>query len=377
MKSKETKQTLVPELRFPEFRDKGEWILESFEELYSFKTTYSFSRGELNYDNGSVKNIHYGDIHTKFTTLFDTKKEKVPYINNLLLIKKVKLECYCKEGDMIFADASENLDDIGKSIEIINLNNEKLLSGLHTLLARQKKNKLIIGFGGHLFLSNGIRCQIQREAQGSKVSGISSGRLSTIKIYYPKNKVEQQKIANCLSSIDELITAQSRKLDAFKTHKKGLMQQLFPAESEIVPKLRFPEFRDKGEWEEKKLNQIARPVTDKPKDKEDNYNILTLSAEHGIIIQSDYFGKRIAGDDINRYIKIVRNDFVYNDRTTKLFAYGTIKRLARYQTGLVSPIYKCFRFEKKENPVFGELYFEARIHEPIKRIDATIISCCY
>jgi type I restriction enzyme, S subunit len=68
---------------------------------------------------------------------------------------------------------------------------------------------------------------------------------------------EQQKIAECLSSADEVIAAQARKLDALKTHKKGLMQQLFPAEGEAQPRLRFPEFQSAGKWEEKKLDQLV------------------------------------------------------------------------------------------------------------------------
>jgi type I restriction enzyme S subunit len=162
---------------------------------------------------------------------------------------------------MIFADASEDLKDVGKSIEIVNINGKKLLSGLHTLLARQKESQLIIGFGGHLFMSDSIRKQIQREAQGAKVLGISATRLSNTIIYYPTDKAEQQKIASCLSSLDDLITAQSQKLEALKEHKKGLMQQLFPAEGETVPKLRFPEFRDSGEWEEKIVGEIAKVTT--------------------------------------------------------------------------------------------------------------------
>ncbi|MFZ4412517.1 MAG: restriction endonuclease subunit S [Bacteroidales bacterium] len=248
---------LIPELRFPDFKGNREWNIESFGKLYSFKVTNSFTRDDLNYDNGSVKNIHYGDIHTKFSTLFDIRKEIVPYINSSLLIEKIKLECYCEEGDMIFADASEDLDDIGKSIEIVCLNNEKLTSGMHTLLARQLEPKVKVGFGGYLFKSNGIRTQIQKEAQGTKVLGISITRLSNIKIYYPQNKDEQQKIASCLSSIDELITTQSQKLETLKTHKKGLMQQLFPAEGETLPKLRFTEFNDKGEWGVKCLGKIC------------------------------------------------------------------------------------------------------------------------
>lgn len=259
--SKQDKKGLVPVLRFPEFRDAEEWANEPFEKIYSFKTTNSLSRDKLNYESGTVKNIHYGDIHTKFSTLFDIEKERVPFINPTESLEKIKPECYCIEGDMIFADASEDMDDIGKSIEIVNLNNEKLLSGLHTLLARQIEKKLIIGFGGYLFKSNRIREQIKRESQGAKVLGISMGRLSSIDVGYPVDEKEQQKIADCLASIDELTAAQTQKLDAFKAHKNGLMQQLFLAEGETLPKLRFPEFRDEGEWVARPLSKIGEIVT--------------------------------------------------------------------------------------------------------------------
>ncbi len=218
----------VPKYRFPEFKKDGDWTFEQFNKVYSFLVTNSFSRENLNYEDGAVKNIHYGDIHTKFSTLFDITKEQVPYINTDISIERIREECYCKEGDIVFADASEDLNDVGKSIEIINVNNERLISGLHTLLARQIEPKLTKGFGGYLFLSNKIRNQIKKEAQGSKVTGISGTRILNIIIYYPKNKKEQQKIASCLSAIDELITAQAEKLKQLKVHKKGLMQGLFP-----------------------------------------------------------------------------------------------------------------------------------------------------
>jgi type I restriction enzyme S subunit len=255
--NKQINNKIVPILRFPEFRDSENWKIELFGDLFSFQVTNSFTRDNLNYDKGSVKNIHYGDIHTKFSTLFDLREEIVPYINSSMLIDKIKLECYCIEGDMIFADASEDLDDVGKSIEIVHLNSEKLLSGMHTILARQKKPKLNLGFGGHLFMSYGIRTQIQKEAQGTKVLGISIARLSNIKVYYPQNKVEQKKITDSLSSIEDIVSAQSQKLEALKKHKYGLMQQLFPAEGETIPKLRFPEFRNDVEWVETTMEQVA------------------------------------------------------------------------------------------------------------------------
>ena len=225
------KKGLVPTLRFPEFRGEGEWDVKPLGHMYSFVTTNSLSREKLNYVDGIVRNIHYGDIHTKFSTLFDIEKESVPFINLTESLQNIKPEAYCIEGDIVFADASEDLDDIGKTIEIVNLSNQKVLSGLHTLLARQKEKNIIIGFGGYLFKSNIIRKQIQKESQGAKVLGISATRISKIDIHFPCHK-EQQKIADCLSSIDDLITAQSKKIDTLKAHKKGLMQQLFPAMDE-------------------------------------------------------------------------------------------------------------------------------------------------
>ena len=118
----------IPQLRFPKFKEK--WNEEKMGELYSFKVTNSFSRDNLNYEEGTVKNIHYGDIHTKFQTLFDVSKETVPFINPDTSIDRISEDNYCQEGDLILADASEDLNDVGKSIEIFNLNNEKLLAGL-------------------------------------------------------------------------------------------------------------------------------------------------------------------------------------------------------------------------------------------------------
>jgi type I restriction enzyme S subunit len=130
----------------------------------------------------------------------------------------------------------------------------------------------------------------------------------------------------------------------------------------LVPKLRFPQFRDAAGWEEAQLQKIANPVSDRAVTG-DGDNVLSLSGEHGLVLQSDYFGKKIAGDSAERYLKLRRNDFVYNDRTTKASTFGTIKRLSKYKGGIVSPIYKCFRFLAGQNYVFWEWYFESGTHD--------------
>ncbi len=254
----EDKSTATPRLRFPEFREAEGWTAQRLQKLYSFIRNNSLSRDKLNYENGTVKNVHYGDIHTKFPALFDITKERVPFVNASEELPEADSEEYCVEGDIIFADASEDTNDVGKSIEIVRLNGQRLLSGQHTILARRNDDTLMVGFGGHLFRSGHLRSQIQKQAQGTKVYAISPTRLANNEIAYPSDRREQQKIADCLTSLDEVIAAQGRKVVALKVHKRGLMQQLFPREGETVPGRRFPEFRVGPNWEEKKLDELAK-----------------------------------------------------------------------------------------------------------------------
>lgn len=238
----------VPKVRFPEFVGAQNWSVAPMRKLYAFMRNNLLSRDKLNYERGVAKNIHYGDIHTKFQALFDITRESVPFINESESVPGADSEDYCVEGDLIFADASEDMRDVGKCIEVIRLAGERLLSGQHTILARRKDDALVIGFGGHLFRSGLMRSRIEKEAQGTKVYQISSSRLGGIDITYPSGKGEQQKIADCLTSLDEVIAAQGRKVEALKAHKRGLMQQLFPREGETRPRLRFPEFRKAPGW---------------------------------------------------------------------------------------------------------------------------------
>ena len=264
-------------------------------QIYSFKGNNSLSRDKLNYSQGSFRNIHYGDIHTKFSLHFRVDREIVPYINDGELHSSIRPENYCVAGDIVFADASEDIEDIGKVIEIIDAGDIPLVSGLHTILARPCEEILSLGFGAYLFSSEGVRRQIQREAQGAKVLGLSASRLGNVQLYYPSKIEEQQKIADCLSSIDELISAEARKLDALKAHKKGLMQQLFPAEGETIPRLRFPEFRDAGEWKKKKISDVLMEAV-RPLEMEDDeeYSLVIVKRRYeGIVSRGKLQGKSI------------------------------------------------------------------------------------
>ena len=155
----------VPSLRFREFE--GEWRTKEFGECYEFISTNSFSRDLLNYEEGEVYNIHYGDIHTKFELNFNLDKERVPLINSDVDLSKYKDEKYCKNGDLVIADASEDYSDIGKTIELVDLNDKLVLAGLHTFLARRKV-EFADGFMSQLLKSWTSRWQIMRIAQGTR-----------------------------------------------------------------------------------------------------------------------------------------------------------------------------------------------------------------
>ena len=219
----------VPKLRFPEFRVDTTWLAPQLADLYGFKRTNTLSRDNLNYEFGTIRNIHYGDIHTKFKPLFRLGNEHVPYVNLDVAPDGFDDEAFCEEGDIVLADASEDLDGVGKAIEVVSLNGERVVAGTHTILATRRGSVPVVGFGGQLFQSTAVRTGIKREAQGAKVYGISANRISAIPVPVPPTKAEQQKIADCLGSLDDLIAAEGRKLEALRQHKQGLMQQLFPS----------------------------------------------------------------------------------------------------------------------------------------------------
>lgn len=207
--------------------DFPDWKKKPLDRLYEFKSTNSLSRDQLNFNCGEVRNIHYGDIHKKFKPRFDMLHEDVPFINSDVNLNRISEDKYCKEGDLVIADASEDYNDIGKTIELSNLRGEKVLAGLHTLLARLLGDDLYVGFGAYLMASESVRKQIKLIAQGTKVLSISTGRMCKIKLSMPTSTEEQKRIANFLSSLDQKTDLIATELNQTKIFKKGLLQQMF------------------------------------------------------------------------------------------------------------------------------------------------------
>ena len=205
----------VPKLRFKEFND--EWRQINLKETFIYLSTNSLSREQLS-DKGILKNLHYGDIHRKYNSIVNENDDITTYVKDLNYINKYEK---IKENDLIFADASEDYDGIGKAVEVINIKNDTI-SGLHTILAREKEKIFAPMFKGYYFNSYIIHNQIRVLANGFKVYGISKDSINKLNVKIPTIN-EQKKIANTLNLLDKKIELQSRKIEDLKLFKKGLL----------------------------------------------------------------------------------------------------------------------------------------------------------
>jgi len=210
----------VPHLRFPEFS--GEWEKCKVSDLLDFYSTNSLSWEQLEYDTNSMMNLHYGLIHVGLPTMVDLAKDKLPNIKEDNMIKNFEL---CKEGDVAFADASEDTNEVAKTIEFYNLAGINVVCGLHTIHGRDNKHKTVVGFKGYAFSSTAFHNQIRRIAQGTKIYSISTKNFSECYIGLP-SKPEQTKIATLLRLIDERIATQSKIIEKLQSLIKGLAAQL-------------------------------------------------------------------------------------------------------------------------------------------------------
>ena len=304
----------VPRLRFKEFTD--EWIRIDLSTAFEYFSTNSLSREQLS-NYGIIKNIHYGDIHTKYGNVVDVEKGVDTYIKDVEHINKYE---FCCKNDIIFADASEDYDGIGKAIELINVN-EKIVSGLHTIHARDKKQFFSPMFKGYYFNTPVIHNQIRILANGFKIFGISKDNINNLKVMIP-SKQEQEKIAQFLSLLDRKIELQTRKIEALKLFKSYTKNEIFKNGNHVC-----------------KLGAILNKWNKKNKDGAINY-VESISNKAGFVSQSKQFENRnVASKNLRNYYVIKKGVFGYNPSRLNV---GSLALKENDSISVVSPLYECF-----------------------------------
>ena len=317
------KKGLVPRLRFPEFREAGEWVKSHLgnKEIASFVRDRTPLEKLTLESYVSTENLlpDYGDV---------TFSAKLPSAGSFTRFKK---------GDILISNIRPYLKKVWFATKDGGASND--------IIVVRAKSEIGAAFLAYLLKNDYFINYIMKGAKGVKMP---RGDMSLIRKYpvaVPESAKEQQKITDCLSSLDALITAQADKLNALKTHKKGLMQQLFPREGETVPRLRFPEFREAGGWQTKKAkflfnNRVERGI--------DGLPIYSVTMNEGLA-KRDSLDRKI--DDISQSSgnkKVHKHDIAYNMMRMWQGASGVA-----VEDCMVSPAYVVLA---PTNAVYAEFY---------------------
>jgi type I restriction enzyme S subunit len=258
---------LIPKLRFPEFRKAGTWEVKKLIDTSSKKIKWSFIGGPFGSNLKSSDYVGNGIRVIQLQNIGDAE-----FIDNYRIFTSIEkadelLSNNIYPGDIILSKMG---DPVGRACLIPNTHNRYVMcsDGIRLVVDENAHSKYFVYL---LINSTQFRSLVEKTATGSTRKRIGLDDLKNLPMTLP-SKGEQQKIADCLSSLDTLITAQAEKIEALKTHKKGLMQQLFPQDGETVPRLRFSEFRDAGEWEETTLGEIVEVASGQVDPMEPPYN---------------------------------------------------------------------------------------------------------
>ena len=217
------------------------WEQRKFDEVFDCTVpNNTLSRAELSYDEGTVLNVHYGDVLIKYGSVLDVQKDDIPRIphrcredfNGALL----------QDGDVIIADTAED-ETTGKACEIGNLQGSAIVSGLHTMVCRPR-NRMALGYLGYYLNSNAYHYQLLPLMQGIKVLSLSRSNIQKTSVSYPIAVKEQQLIAYYFRQLDNLITLHQRKCISFTVRAGRLIS--------TVNKKRIT-----SSWEQRKLGDIA------------------------------------------------------------------------------------------------------------------------
>ncbi len=227
------KNILIPKLRFPEFVDCGEWVEKPLAKVCKYQN------GKAHEKDIDI-NGKYIVVNSKFIS---SEGETFKFSNSAF--------CLAKEGDilMVLSDVP-NGKAIAKCFYVKEDNRYTVNQRICKITPRNINGNLLF----YLLNRNSYFLKFD---DGVKQTNLKREDVLNCPIFISEEPQEQKKIASCLSSLDELIEVHSQKLELLKQHKKGLMQNLFPQEGEKVPKLRFKEFENCAEWEEKTLEKVA------------------------------------------------------------------------------------------------------------------------
>ena len=349
-----------PQIRFEGFTDA--WEQQKLDEVFDCTVpNNTLSRAELSYDEGTVLNVHYGDVLIKYGSVLDVQKDDIPRIphrcredfNGALL----------QDGDVIIADTAED-ETTGKACEIGNSQGSAIVSGLHTMVCRPR-HRMALGYLGYYLNSNAYHHQLLPLMQGIKVLSLSRSNIQKTSVSYPIEVKEQKFIANYFSQLDRLITLHQRKHDKLQILKKAMLEKMFPKNGSSVPEIRFKGFTDA--WEQRKLSELLYLSSERNNGSYTRDDVLAASLGTELQKKHIYFGLRATDESVKNYKVVLPNDVIYTKSPIKGFPNGII-RTSKGENGIVPTLYCVYHSVDVINPSIIQAYFESK-----ERLDAYLV----
>ena len=299
------------------------WEQRKFDEVFDCTVpNNTLSRAELSYDEGTVLNVHYGDVLIKYGSVLDVQKDDIPRIphrcredfNGALL----------QDGDVIIADTAED-ETTGKACEIGNLQGSAIVSGLHTMVCRPR-NRMALGYLGYYLNSNAYHHQLLPLMQGIKVLSLSRSNIQKTSVSYPIAVKEQQLIAYYFSQLDNLITLHQRKC-IFFTGRAGRLIS-------TVNKKRIT-----SSWEQREVGDLLIERSQQAP-MSDEYPLMAFIANEGVAPKGERYDRSaLVTDTVNKlYKKTEKGDFIYSSNNLETGSIG----LNKYGKACISPVYSIF-----------------------------------
>ena len=237
------------------------------------------------------------------------------------------------------------------------------------IMFRNPKEEIEPYFLNYEYQTDKAKKKIENITTGNTIKHILASDMQEFVVDVPKYE-EQKVIADYFRNLDHIITLHQRKCDEAKKLKKCMLQKMFPKDGEKVPEIRFSGFT--SDWKQRKLEEIVNRITRK-NSKLISELPLTISAQQGLIDQNEFFDKRVASKDVSGYYLIKNGEFAYNKSTSNDAPWGAIKRLDRYENGVLSTLYIVFEIKDETlvNSDFLVAYYSTNLwHKGIHEIAA-------
>ncbi|UVS36889.1 restriction endonuclease subunit S [Bacteroides faecis] len=330
----------VPHLRFPEFS--GEWEETTLGKISEITKGSGISKDQLS-EQGSPC-ILYGELYTKYNSEVIGVVYSRTELESSSLVKS-------KANDVIIPCSGETAIDISTA-RCVPFNNILLGGDLNIIRLKHDDG------GFFAYQLNGARKKdIARVAQGVSVVHLYGENLKHIRVYHPVIE-EQKKITRLLSLIDERIATQNKVIEDLKLLKSAIIERAYRNRS----------------YHPCRIGDVIEQISERNKDKSIDM-VLSVSNKQGFINQSEQFEDRIiASEDTSNYKIVHKNDFAYNPARINV---GSIARLTTIDTGIVSPMYICFRVKNGVATEYMEHFFSTSyfFYEMQKRLEGSVRQC--